>query len=154
MNYSFFNSPLGKLLLISDVESLVGLYFENMSPKIEGFYKKEDSVIKLAKKELELYFNKKLETFSIPIKLNGTDFQNRVWKELLNIPYSNTATYGEIAEKLKSGPRAVASAIAKNKILIIIPCHRVVRKDKTPSGYAGGIENKEFLLNLEISTKW
>ncbi len=102
-------------------------------------------------KELHAYFNKELEIFTVPIKLTGTDFQNSVWKELLNISLSEVVTYQELANKLniKNGARAVGSANRTNKIAIIVPCHRVIRSDKSLANYGGGVYRKEWLIKHE-----
>ncbi len=106
-------------------------------------------------KELELYFSKKLKSFSIPLKLIGTLFQIEVWQELLKIPYGKTISYKEEAINIKKPKayRAVANANGKNNLSIIVPCHRVVANNGNIGGYTGGIDIKEFLLKLENKEK-
>ncbi len=101
--------------------------------------------------QLEEYFSEKRKEFTIPIELNGTDFQKRVWSELLKIPYGETISYLELARRLGDEKciRAAASANGKNKLAILIPCHRVIGANGSLTGYAGGIENKKMLLELE-----
>ena len=97
------------------------------------------------------YFSKKRKSFDIPIKLEGTEFQKRVWDALIQIPYGKTCTYKDIAEKIGNPKacRAVGGANNKNPIMIIVPCHRVIGKNGDLVGYAGGIEVKQKLLDLE-----
>lgn len=107
-------------------------------------------IIKL-EKELDEYFSGKRKEFTIPLITTGTEFQNKVWNELLKIPYGETISYKEEAERIKqkNAFRAVANANGKNKLSIIIPCHRVIANDGKLSGYGGGIDKKEFLISLE-----
>ena len=115
---------------------------------------RETPVLRAARLWLERYFNgENPDVAALPLAPKGTDFQRRVWKELLNIPYGHTATYGEIAAELGSSARAAASAIGRNPLSILIPCHRVLAADGSLTGYAGGLENKEKLLRLEGSLK-
>ena len=102
-------------------------------------------------KEINQYFLTKNYHFKIPIKLNGTEFQKEVWNEILKIPYGQTASYEEIAIRLgnKNKVRAVANAIGKNKILIIVPCHRIIGKNGTLTGYKSGIDHKRMLIDYE-----
>ncbi len=101
--------------------------------------------------QLDQYFYGKLKTFSLPLDLQGTDFQKKVWGVLLNIPYGTTRSYGDIAKKIdhKNASRAVGNANNKNKIAIIIPCHRVIGSDGSLTGYASGLWRKEWLLAHE-----
>ncbi len=101
--------------------------------------------------QLEKYFSGSRKEFNLPYKLNGTDFQKRVWKELEKIPYGETISYLELARRLGDEKviRAAASANGKNRLAIIIPCHRVIGANGSLTGYAGGIENKKMLLELE-----
>lgn len=102
-------------------------------------------------KQLIEYFTGKRKQFDVQIRLDGTEFQKNVWKAILEIPYGKTATYGDIAERLGNAKavRAVGSAIGKNPICIIIPCHRVIGKDGAVTGYAWGTDKKKRLLGLE-----
>ena len=99
---------------------------------------------------LDAYFaGKAPEVSGLPLSPKGTAFQKKVWQELLNIPYGTTNTYGALAGRLGSSARAVGSAVGRNPISIVIPCHRVLAADGSLTGYAGGLENKEKLLQLE-----
>lgn len=104
-------------------------------------------------KQLEEYFEGKRTTFSIPIQQEGTDFQQKVWQQLLKIPYGKTITYIELAKQLgdEKLTRAVGAANGKNKLWIIVPCHRVIGANGSLTGYAGGIECKRWLLQHEAS---
>lgn len=117
--------------------------------ELNGIYK-ETSLILKTKNELVEYFNNKRTTFDIPIKLTGTEFQNQVWESMQKIPFGKTMSYQELSLKLgsKNYARAVGNACNKNKILIIIPCHRVVSKNSI-GGFSYGLKMKEDLLNIE-----
>ncbi|MDY5968722.1 MAG: methylated-DNA--[protein]-cysteine S-methyltransferase [Bacteroidales bacterium] len=107
--------------------------------------------LRKAQAELEEYFAKTRRVFTIPLTFPGTAFQCRVWEALTKIPYGETVSYGEMARLIgqPSAVRAVANAVAANPMSIIVPCHRVVGSDNSLTGYAGGLEAKQFLLNLE-----
>lgn len=113
----------------------------------------ENPLIKQCKKQLDDYFKGKLKRFNIKYEYSGTPFQEKVWKELLNIEYGTTISYKELAQRIGSpkSVRAVANAVGKNKIGIIIPCHRIIGSNGTLTGYAGGLENKKYLLEIENS---
>ena len=154
------SSPLGDILLAADEVGLTGLWFEGqknyartLSPE-SG--ERELPVFRQAKHWLEVYFAGKEPAFSVPLHPMGTAFQQRVWDFLRTIPYGNTATYGEIAERLAAenglahlSAQAVGGAVGHNEISIIVPCHRVVGTNGSLTGYAGGIEKKIALLTLE-----
>lgn len=145
-----YQSPMGPILITIDtrLNSLIELKFVKTSLPNS----KQPPLIKKITKQLDEYFSKKRTIFDIPIHYNGTPFQNKVWEELLKIPYGNTLSYGDIAKKLGKPPltsRAIGTANSKNKIAIIIPCHRVIRSNGKLSGYAGGIDKKTWLLNHE-----
>ncbi len=103
--------------------------------------------------QLKDYFDGKLQDFELQLELNGTEFQLKVWNELQKIPFGQTISYKELAEKIgnKKAIRAVASANAKNPISIIVPCHRVIGSDGKLRGYGGGIERKKWLIDFEKS---
>lgn len=102
-------------------------------------------------KQMDEYFDGKRKAFDIPLDMVGTDFQKTAWEALLTIPYGTTSSYGELANSLgkSTSARAIANANGKNKIAIIIPCHRIIGADGSLTGYAGGLERKEKLLDLE-----
>lgn len=153
---SIYNSPIGILEITTDDDSVISVYLlrgENEEKTCEKRFGENDCIIE-CKKQLEEYFDGKLQKFELNIdieKLEGTDFQKRVWKELLNIPYGKAWTYIDVARKIgnEKAVRAVANAIGKNPILIIVPCHRVIGSNGTLTGFGAGIENKAKLLTLE-----
>lgn len=108
-------------------------------------------VIETAANQLDEYFAGKRKTFDVPLLFVGTDFQKKVWNDLLHIPYGETVSYGEMAARIgiPKAVRAVANANGANAISIFAPCHRVIGSDKSLTGYSGGLEAKKYLLNLE-----
>ena len=112
---------------------------------------KTTKVLDEATRQLQTYFLKERLTFDLPLLLIGTDFQKQVWQALQEIPYGETITYAELASRIgkPQAVRAVANAIGANALNIIVPCHRVIGADRALTGYAGGLDTKRFLLNLE-----
>ncbi len=162
MNYIEYKSPFGTMTLVSENNYLVGVYFNNQKYFLECINKsnlknKEDEVLKKTKYYLNLYFDNKIPNFKdIPIKLYGTPFRLLVWNELLKIPYGETLTYKSIALKIKKKLKkenmsceAIGGAVSHNPISIIVPCHRVIGTNGSLTGYAGGLDKKEKLLELE-----
>ena len=135
------------LEIITENDKLKGINF------VESFKEttKDDSFQKEIKKELMEYFEGKRKVFGIPLEVEGTEFQKKVWTEMAKIPFGERMSYGELAEKsgCPKGARAVGLACNKNKIPIIIPCHRVVGKNGNLTGFAGGLDIKAQLLKLE-----
>lgn len=148
-----YKSPIGDLILKTDesFQYITSLEFELKNTDIIEY--EEPSIIKKLKKELDEYFKNTLKKFSIPLAVYGSDFQYNVWIETSKIPFGKIVTYSDIAKivsnKKGSISRAVGTAEGKNKIAIIIPCHRVVGVNKKLTGYAGGLNKKEYLLKLE-----
>lgn len=161
MDYiNHYCSPIGNILLAADDMGLTGLWFEGQKYFALNLDKvheeRELPVFEKAKQWLDVYFLGKEPDFTVPLHFTGTDFQNDVWKILCAIPYGQTMTYGEIAKKIaaKKGlpsmsAQAVGGAVGHNEISIIVPCHRVVGKNGSLTGYAGGIDKKIKLLQLE-----
>ena len=147
MNYTVFDSPVGKIKIIEEDNIVIEIRFvkdeKNISPNTE--------ILKLAKKELEEYFTGKRKVFTFPIKLEGRDFSLKVYKSLMEIPYGETCSYKDIAIKIgnENSQRAVGGAKNKNKLPIVIPCHRVIGRNGKLVGYAEGLEIKQKLLELE-----
>ncbi len=135
------------LEIITENDKLKGINF------VESYKEttKDDSFQKEIKKELMEYFEGKRKVFEIPLEVEGTEFQKKVWTEMAKIPFGERMSYGELAEKsgCPKGARAVGLACNKNKIPIIIPCHRVVGKNGNLTGFAGGLDIKAQLLKLE-----
>ena len=145
-------SPIGTLAISADGEYLTNLVFGSCVPDAqEG----SSSVLNNAISQLNEYFAGTRKSFDLPLKFDGTEFQKLVWRELQNIPYGKTISYKELAEKTGNikACRAVGMANNKNPIPIIIPCHRVVGSNGKLTGYAGGLEVKKFLLELEQEYK-
>ena len=148
-------SPLGDILLAATAAGLCGLWFreQKYAPDTSAWPRmRRDALIDQAEAELSEYFGGQRSHFEVPIDwASGTDFQRSVWKALLGIPAGHTATYSQIAERVSrpSSVRAVASAIGRNPVSIIVPCHRVLGANGTLTGYAGGLERKAALLSLE-----
>lgn len=146
-SYDYLETTLGLMEIICEDESLIGLKLVSEKTHREC----ENKTSKKVKSQIKEYLNGSRKTFNIPIKLTGTDFQKKVYKETLKIPYGSTKTYGEIANSIGNpkSMRAVGMALNKNPIWIIIPCHRVIGKNNKLTGFAGGIDKKLSLLKLE-----
>ena len=153
-------SPLGKILAAASGDSLTGLWFVGQKyfpGGTEAWSSEPDHPVFVSLKSwLEDYFAKKKPENLIPLTPAGTDFQQAVWKLLLEIPYGKTSTYGAIASRLaasgiKASAQAVGGAVGHNPISLLIPCHRVLGSGGSLTGYAGGIDKKQALLELEGS---
>lgn len=146
---SVIDSPIGPLLLVASDDALTRIDFVG----VNGGRGEAGRVpiLALAKRELGDYFRGKLREFTVPLAPEGTTFQRDVWNALIALPYGETTTYGEIAKKIgrPAAVRAVGAANGANPIPIIIPCHRVIGRDGSLTGYGGGIAIKQFLLRLE-----
>ena len=157
-----FNSPLGGITLASDGEALTGLWFDGQKYFAASLEKEHEEkrlpVFDLADKWLDLYFSGLEPGFLPPLLMRATEFRKTVWETLLSIPYGKTMAYGEIADRIAAGrglsrmsAQAVGGAVAHNAISLMIPCHRVVGTNGSLTGYAGGLEKKIWLLELEKS---
>ncbi len=145
-------SPLGGILLAADEQGLTGLWFDGAkyfaANLPEEYEEKSTPILDEAARWLDIYFAGGQPNFTPPLHLVGSDFRQRVWKRLLDIPYGQTATYGALLGKGVSA-QAVGGAVGHNPISIIVPCHRVVGANGSLTGYAGGIDKKIRLLTLE-----
>jgi methylated-DNA-[protein]-cysteine S-methyltransferase len=148
--YTILPSPLGDLTLLSDGENLTGLLMDEKATKEMTL---DPRPFKAALSQLRAYFAGELREFDLPLAQPGTEFQQKVWRQLQRIDYGRTASYRDVAKQLKKpqAMRAVGSANGKNRIGIIVPCHRVIAADGTLGGYGGGLWRKEWLLNHERS---
>lgn len=157
---SKYTSPLGGILLAADEVGLRGLWFDGQKYFARDLpderTERETPVLSEAKRWLDLYFGEQEPDFLPPLHPVGTPFRQAVWEILLRIPYGKTVTYGEISKQLaekmgleRMSAQAVGGAVGHNKISIIIPCHRVVGSNGSLTGYAGGIDRKIKLLELE-----
>ena len=149
-----YASPLGSILLAADETGLTGLWFEAQKyfPSFSGvdYQEKETPVLTETARWLDVYFSGKDPDILPPLHPQGSPFRQAVWNILLTIPRGQTMTYGEIARRLGvRSAQAVGGAVGHNPISILIPCHRVVGSDGSLTGYAGGVERKARLLQLE-----
>lgn len=142
-----YNSPIGELYITNDEKSLLSVSFETGNFSLNIKNKITDNTIK----QLNEYFQGKRKTFDLPLNPKGTEFQKKVWQELKKIPYGATKSYKNIAIAIgnPNSSRAVGNANNKNPIPIIIPCHRVIGTNKRLIGYAGGLDKKQKLLDIE-----
>ncbi len=161
IQYSSADTPVGLIYLAQYENELCSLalgeeaelkllsYLEDRFPGIQ--VNESETGLKSAKDQLNEYFAGKRSSFELPLKLEGTEFQRKVWGELLQIPYGVTISYGDLARKLgkPGGMRAVGAANGQNPIPIIVPCHRVIAADGSLGGYTGGLDIKYKLLELE-----
>jgi methylated-DNA-[protein]-cysteine S-methyltransferase len=154
--FTTLNSPVGVLFLTSNGEAITGLFMEKHKgePKPIGDWRRDDDLFREAADQLRAYFAGDLTEFDLHLATEGAPFQQRVWAELLKIPYGSTTSYGELARRIGNpkASRAVGAANGSNPISIIIPCHRVIGSNGDLTGYGGGIERKKFLLELEAGT--
>ena len=154
--FTVFPSPVGDLRLMTDGEALTGLWLPPQRCGDSHWDQADDlAIFNSAKAWLDAHFAGNPVAVEFPLSPAGTAFQRRVWEILLTIPYGQTATYGAITKQLGQtmSAQAVGQAVGKNPISIIIPCHRVLGAKGQLTGYAGGIENKKWLLRHEEETK-
>jgi methylated-DNA-[protein]-cysteine S-methyltransferase len=147
-------SPIGELFALSNGRELIGLYMSvQRAPATTPSSLEQRGLFRELERQLAAYFAGRLTTFDLPVALDGTPFQKRVWSALRSIAYGRTTSYKALARELgnASAARAVGAANAKNPVSIIIPCHRVIGADGSATGYAGGIERKQWLLAHERS---
>jgi methylated-DNA-[protein]-cysteine S-methyltransferase len=151
--YSYIESPLGRMFVQGDGEFVMGLFM----PQHKGWsgpdesWRQSDATFAVVREQLGEYFAGERREFDVPIKLAGTPFQQRVWQELVRIPFGTTITYGELAERVgkPEASRAVGNANGRNPISILVPCHRVIGSNGKLTGYAGGVDKKKWLLGWE-----
>jgi methylated-DNA-[protein]-cysteine S-methyltransferase len=157
MNYCYLDTPIGELLLAGDEAglSLVGFPQGKMRQEPEPGWVLDETPFAKARTQLLQYFAGEREQFDIPLHLTGTGFQRRVLEELQRIPYGTTASYSDIAERIgrPKAVRAVGAANGRNPIPIIIPCHRVIGRGGSLTGFGGGLETKAALLRLEAENR-
>jgi methylated-DNA-[protein]-cysteine S-methyltransferase len=151
--YDTCASPIGELLLIGDGYALRGLYMEQgRQPKgIRNSLRRSSAPFAAVHRQLGEYFAGERRSFEVALELLGTPFQRRVWSALLEIPYGETVSYGELANRLgdPAAVRAVGLANGRNPVSVIVPCHRVIGANGDLTGYGGGLERKRLLLELE-----
>jgi methylated-DNA-[protein]-cysteine S-methyltransferase len=148
-------SPVGTITLVKADGALSGLYLGTPSAgRAASFGARVESGFEDVVEQIEEYFEGRRTVFTLPLAPAGTPFQQRVWKELLTIPYGETRSYGQLADAIgnRHAMRAVGAANGQNPISIIVPCHRVIGSNGALVGYGGGLERKRFLLELEQRT--
>jgi len=153
MDYSYFESAIGPLLLTGDRQGLHGLYFST-GKKARGAdpdWSRCDDTFRRVRKQLTEYFDGRRTVFELDLVPHGTDFQCAVWQALRGIPYGEMVSYKDIAQEVgrPRAVRAVGTANGSNPIAIIVPCHRVVGSNGSLTGFGGGLDAKRFLLDLE-----
>lgn len=153
--HTTLDSPLGELTLVADDGVLTGLYFPHhwYRPDLATFGVRVDTGFDEVARQLAEYFAGRRQRFELPTDARGEDFHRRVWSLIEGIPYGQRTTYGEIARELGDPAlaRDVGAAVGRNPLSVIVACHRVVGKDGTLTGYAGGLARKRFLLDLEVA---
>ena len=151
MTHAIYDSPIGPLTLVADGDAVAGLYMaeHRHQPPLVGH--RDDTVLPALREQLTAYFARELKEFDVAVSVRGTDFQRRVWAALREIPYGETWSYRDLAEHIGSptAVRAVGLANGKNPVSIVVPCHRVVGANGSLTGYGGGLERKQHLLELE-----
>jgi methylated-DNA-[protein]-cysteine S-methyltransferase len=151
MPYSTLTTPIGELLLVADEDgALTAVHLPGRHGSTAGL-ERDDALLEPARRQLTEYFAGERRDFELPLRPEGAPFQLRVWDKLKAIPYGETVSYGEIARELgnPTASRAVGAANGRNPIAIIVPCHRVIGSTGSLTGYAGGLECKRALLDLE-----
>jgi methylated-DNA-[protein]-cysteine S-methyltransferase len=153
LRYTTIDSPIGELLLLGEDRGLSGLYMQDgrKPARIVNDWERDASAFASTIAQLDEYFDGRRATFDVPLELRGTPFEQRVWRALQDIPYGETASYGKVAQRIgaPSAARAVGLANGRNPIAVIVPCHRVIGANGTLTGYGGGLERKQLLLELE-----
>jgi methylated-DNA-[protein]-cysteine S-methyltransferase len=150
MNYTYMESPIGPLLLAGDEAGLRRIGFPNKQEST-GAWREDASPFRDAVRQLKAYFAGELREFDLLLRMDGTPFQMSVWRNLRDIPYGETISYGELARRVGNpkASRAVGLANGANPIPIVVPCHRVIGSNGKLTGFGGGLNTKETLLALE-----
>lgn len=153
--FTHLDAPVGPLLLTADADGAltsVSVPGQKRGRSVQDDWRSDPGPFRAAGEQLAAYFAGELKGFRLPLRADGTDFRQRVWAALDEVPYGGTATYGEIAVRIgapRAAVRAVGGAIGANPLLIVRPCHRVIGAGGAMTGYAGGLERKIWLLTLE-----
>jgi methylated-DNA-[protein]-cysteine S-methyltransferase len=153
--YKYMKTPVGELKLVANERGLIAVLWENDDPARVKLPAAEESpehpILQQAERQLREYFKGERKTFTIPLEMFGTEFQKKVWRALLTIPFGETRSYGELARQIKkpSASRAVGAANGRNPVSILVPCHRVIGAGGKLTGFAGGLEAKAKLLSIE-----
>lgn len=151
-----YESPLGEMTLVAFDNQLCGVYFDDQKYFMAGFEgmeiaEQDSEILQVTKQWLDRYFSgAQPDLAQLPLAPQGTAFQKKIWAALAEIPYGQTITYGQLAEQLScKSAQAIGSAVGKNSFSILVPCHRVLGAKGQLTGYAGGLERKRYLLELE-----
>lgn len=155
LNYLLLQSPVGPLRLWSNGQALLRIEFGDRDALPEGARQHGDAVLRCGSKQLQEYFAGKRRGFELPLAPRGTAFQLSVWLALAEIPWGEWRSYGDIAKAIDrpGAVRAVGAANGRNPLPVVVPCHRVVGSDGSLTGFAGGLEKKRYLLELEGSLR-
>ncbi|HEV3164297.1 MAG TPA: methylated-DNA--[protein]-cysteine S-methyltransferase [Isosphaeraceae bacterium] len=157
VDYTIVESPVGDLRLTSDGLGLTSLYMESQKGKLEPepHWRRDDAAFERVRRQLRAYFAGDLQDFDLPLSLRGTEFQKRVWEALCAIPFGETISYAELARRIEAprAVRAVGAAVGRNRIGIIVPCHRVIGSGGALTGYAAGLDRKRWLLSHEQAVR-
>lgn len=147
-HYCWYDSPIGILKIAEDDQGITEVSFQE---EIGADQKEGSLYLEKTLRQLEEYFAGIRRSFDVPLSLKGTEFQKKVWHALMEIPYGHTACYQEVAAMIgnEKASRAIGNANHHNPVVIIVPCHRVIKANGSIGGYGGGIERKKYLLNLE-----
>ena len=150
MSSYVFKSIIGNIELVSSKNRIIAVHRTRKKTN-----KTEDKLLKRSALQIKMYLARKRRSLNFPTRQMGTRFQNRVWNYLQRIPYGRTTTYGDIAKKLRTSPRAVGGALGKNNLMMTVPCHRVVGSNGKLTGFTsvGGLSTKRNLLKIEQKTK-
>ena len=151
ISWTQLDSPIGCLTILADSEGVIEIRFPNNSTPLLAESRHKNKWLDQAVEQLSAYFDGRLKTFDLPLSLHGTDFQQNVWAQLQKVAHGTTASYGQIASALGKPKvaRAVGMANNKNRIPIIIPCHRIIGSNGSLTGFAGGLDTKRWLLRHE-----
>lgn len=146
--HDHFATPLGLMEITADADAVHSILFVDTLQKVRS-----NTITALVKTQMRQYFDGAIEAFDLPMAPVGTDFQKSVWQALMTVPYGQTCSYSDIAEKIRNAKavRAVGAANGKNPMTIVVPCHRVIGSNGSLTGYASGIERKAWLLNHEAN---
>ncbi|MGZ4735555.1 MAG: methylated-DNA--[protein]-cysteine S-methyltransferase [Acidimicrobiia bacterium] len=157
IRYRIIESPVGFITIAGDDDAITGVRMEDQAHPPAGHedWEPDDGAFQPVADQLDAYFAGELTEFDVTLRLEGTEFQRKVWSGLLEIPYGETISYGELARRIgqPNAPRAVGLANGRNPVGIIVPCHRVIGSDGSLTGYGGGLDRKRALLDLERSSR-
>jgi len=146
----YYNSPIGVIEITADKKGIKRIDFIRTKKRINSS-DISNQYLKNCLSQIDEYFKGQRKSFNVRLNLDGTEFQKKVWRELIKIPFGKIVSYGEIARRIKNekGVRAVGQAIGRNPVSIVVPCHRVIGSDGSLTGYARGVSRKEWLLKHE-----